>query len=257
MVEDGISDHRKIRLELPVWATRYLKRYTHIKVKNYATADDTSILDYLEVQFENFETTSGLKSVEKLWHELKCVISYCIDNYVPSRVKKRKQRSPWITRDIIHMKTKIRRQRKKSKSPVALKNLRIDLKHALDKSEKNILWKTLSDFLRSSPEKFGQYFSDRKGVGDELHVNSDIITIANHYNQFFQSVFNLPETTASMEEDLRNCPTVSVKTLEIARKGVFQQLLTIDTKKSSGTNDNNCILQAIPKINVTLSNYYL
>lgn len=74
---------------------------------------DTSILNFLEIHFDTFKSTAGLKTVQELWQEFKCGISHCIDKYVPSRVKKTNQTSPWITRDIIHMKIKIKRWRKK------------------------------------------------------------------------------------------------------------------------------------------------
>lgn len=65
-----------------------------VKVKDNASADDTSILDYLEIQFENFDSTAGLKSEEELWQEFKCVIRYCIrKNMFHHVLKKRAQKS--------------------------------------------------------------------------------------------------------------------------------------------------------------------
>lgn len=50
-----------------------------VKIKDYARADDTSILDFLEIQFDTLKSTTGLKIVEESWQEFKCVISHCID----------------------------------------------------------------------------------------------------------------------------------------------------------------------------------
>lgn len=44
-VEDGISDHRMTCLDVPIRATGQIKSYVPVKIKDYARADDTSILD--------------------------------------------------------------------------------------------------------------------------------------------------------------------------------------------------------------------
>lgn len=82
-------------------------------------------------------------------------------------------------------------------------------------------------FLRN----YWRYFSDRKELVDEIYVRSDTICIykikkkdqiVNHFNNFLQSVFNLPETAASMEEALNVPPAVSMETPEINKQGLFQ-----------------------------------
>lgn len=115
-IEDGISDHKIIVVNVTASNMLHKKYSTVIAIKDYKRADDNSILDFLELSFGQFEHHAKEKSVDEQCNEFKDVVNHCVDRFVPTQKKKMsKQRRPWITRGIIHMKRKLKRLRKKKK----------------------------------------------------------------------------------------------------------------------------------------------
>lgn len=57
-VEAGISDHRLVVINIATEKSDRPKPVSRVKVKNFAEADDTSILDFLEVAFDEFQSAS-------------------------------------------------------------------------------------------------------------------------------------------------------------------------------------------------------
>lgn len=103
-VEEGISDHKLITVDIQLDAKPQKRPFIPVQIKNFARADDTSILDYLELSLHEFELASVSESVEELWQRFKIIVKHCTDKFVPTRKKKTKQRSPWITQEIVHIK---------------------------------------------------------------------------------------------------------------------------------------------------------
>lgn len=58
----------------------------------------------------------GSLAIDEIWAKFKAVIAHWMTNFVLQVAKVTKEHNPWITRDIIHIKQKIKRQRKSNKS---------------------------------------------------------------------------------------------------------------------------------------------
>lgn len=91
-VENGISDHRLISMNVMCCPSVRTRPYVPVHVKDYCHADDTSILDYLELSLDDFQNASEMASIENLWSRFKEIIQHCIDNLTPTRTKKNKQK---------------------------------------------------------------------------------------------------------------------------------------------------------------------
>lgn len=85
-VEEGTSDHRLVVVNITTEKSGRPKSVSRVTVKNYAEADDTSILDFLEVAFNEFQSASENESVETLWNRFKTIVDTCVRRFVPSRL---------------------------------------------------------------------------------------------------------------------------------------------------------------------------
>lgn len=198
-VDEGISDHRLVSVTIPLSVSR-ARTYKTVQVKDYTNADDTSILDMLGYSFGHFEHASERQTVDELWQRFKDIIKYCIDKFVPSRVKQTKKRNPWITRDIIHKKRKLKRlRRKRNHGCEDIARVRKELKKYLLESKRAFFGQKLSSFIKHSPRKFWLYMSDRRDKIDQLKRGNEIVTknvdIADSLNIFFSQFLQGADVT--------------------------------------------------------------
>lgn len=108
-VEDGISDHKLLALSCPVAGTRSFTKPSDTFVRDYTHADDNAVLNYLESRFDNFRQISD---VNKMWSYFREIFLFCEQQYVPLKKKRTNREYPWFTREMIHLKRKIKRRRK-------------------------------------------------------------------------------------------------------------------------------------------------
>lgn len=87
-IEEGISDHRMIVVNMATSSVPRMKCSPIVTVKDYKRADDNSILDFLEFSFGQFEHHAKEKTVDELWNEFKDIVEHCVDRFVPNRKKK-------------------------------------------------------------------------------------------------------------------------------------------------------------------------
>lgn len=184
------------------------KRHAYAHIKDYGRADDTTILDFLEMSLGEFENESKHESVQQLWKRFKEIIRYCSDSFIPTRVKKTKRRNPWISRKIIHMKRKIKRLRRTDKASTEMSCVKKNLKVEIAQSKEHFLNNTLTNFLKNSPRKFWLFFKEANEGIDLIVDGKEAITeksdIAGRLNQFFQSVFCKDQgTTKNMNRVLQ------------------------------------------------------
>lgn len=71
-----------------------------------------------------------------------------------------------------------------------LQELKEKLKDMVTQAKERFHSITLSNFLKSSPQKFWRYFSENKELIEQIVVDdTDPLSIAGHFNAYFQSVF--------------------------------------------------------------------
>lgn len=169
--EDGISDHKMVVVD--VFCSTSFRAKHH--VKDYGHADDTAIIDFLEISFDEFQNRPKLESLEQLWTRFKEIIWYCLDNCVPTCVKKAKRRNPWITRTIIQIKCKIKRLHKKNKAKVKIACAKKNLKAEIVQYKKHFINNILTNFLRNSPRKFWLCFKEMNERIEQIVDGAELI----------------------------------------------------------------------------------
>lgn len=157
-VEPGISDHNLIYF---CW-TRYTKmqkdKVPPATVKDYNRADDTAVIDYLE---EHLVVSTN--SVESLWQQFYCVVKFCIQHFIPSKRLQKHHTNPWISRQIIQTKGKIKHLRKKHKTfTPQFMQLKHDLQSKVKQARSNFFSNTIAHFIKSDPSKFWRYLKVKK-----------------------------------------------------------------------------------------------
>lgn len=108
----GISDHSLVSVSFPLNINRPKDMHTKKSVKNFARADDRRILEYLDDHLDEF---CG-DDVEHLWEKFKQLCTFCLDKFIPNKLKKRTKFTPWVTRPILQLKRKAERLREKQGS---------------------------------------------------------------------------------------------------------------------------------------------
>lgn len=237
---DGISDDMLIFCTVPFHDVQSTLK-SRITYPDFSSADHSSILNHLNIELDAFRDLSATPSIDidSLWRKFKAIIHQCMKNHVPTRTKKTKQNNPWITRDIIHAKRKVKRLRKRLKlnpTPLAKNNLRNaidDMKGKIKKEKTNYFTTTLPNFLKNSPIKFWDYLKPKKSnktqaPEKESQVNADSL------NRYFKSVFtvdngNLPHIEYTSDKRLGP--------LTITEHGILNLLLELDTKKAVGPDN--------------------
>lgn len=137
-LEEGISDHRMLLIKLYFQGPRLRSNSCNSKtvVKIYNRADDASIVDYFEKLWDGFSTNSS-DTVNNLWQKLKYAILYCEEHFIPSKMKRTKRETPWITREIIHLKRKIQRMRKRRDNSAIIRQLSSELRTKLKNARRH------------------------------------------------------------------------------------------------------------------------
>lgn len=238
-VTDGISDHKMVMCSIPVnnkGSKSVLKSFP-----DFHNADDTSIIDHLSHELSSFTEISCQAStdIEILWHTFKDIVSHCIQKFVPLKAKKIKKHNPWITRDVIHAKRKVKRLRKslKKKFTTSTKNNLDDaiirLKVTLKAARENFFSHKLNNFIKTSPTKFWNYLNP-KSSDEKTASPSESLATANALNNYFQSVFTRDDSSTPHMEA---CAKRHIEPITITESGILNLLLNLDAKKGSGPDN--------------------
>lgn len=233
-VMNGLSDHKL------VFATFSFQKCSDkskpvIVVKDFNRADDESILDYLEMKLDGF---SADENVNVLWCKFKQVCLHCIAMFVPDKIKKKKQ-NPWVTRQIIHMKRKLKRMRRSGRPRDSTINaLSAALKIEVKKAKDIFFTNTLGNFLKEAPGKFWRYLGDNKSSTITLMVDgspvSEAKAVADEFNRYFQSVYARRDTNFVTEPEGF---ASSMHDVVVHQEGIFNLLLNLDAKKADGPDN--------------------
>lgn len=233
-VEEGISDHKLLAVSCPVSGTRSFTRPSDTFVRDYTHADDNAILEYLESRFDCF---SQVNDVNEMWSNFREIVLFCEQRYVPLKKKRVNREYPWFTREMIHLKRKIKRQRKR-RNTSDFSSLTSKLRELTRSAKESFFSDTLPSFMKNEPQKFWRYLSkDKRGISEIRVAGESIVdatTIANKFNVFFQSVF----TRAATHAQLRSYDSDSLMPeVEITEDGVLCLLHKLDVKKSPGPDE--------------------
>lgn len=230
----GISDHEIVQFKshmLPSTSRAIIKPF-----RDFNSADNESILDFLELDFDTFKSkyNNGYLDVNGLWLHFKTAVHTCINKYVPQKQRKINRQSPWITRDIIHLKRRVKRLSRAPKTPNVLPSLRADLRKKIKESKYHFFNVKMHGFLVTNPKKFWTHITQKKDPVGKIKINdrevSDACSIARAFNAFFSSVF----VRATQCCTNFNIPGFDIPDITITEPGIFSALLNLDPKKSAG-----------------------
>lgn len=232
-VAEGISDHLLVNVCLCIGACTQSDNPVKFRsFKDYSRADDASIIEHLETCFIDFNDDD----LNTLWDRFKDMCNFCIDKFVPSKRKLIRRQTPWMTREIIHLKRKIKRLKKRRLHIGNLNDLKESLARAVHTSKENYFHTVLPNFIVEEPKKFWNYISEKKKPVAQILVDRSVITdhrdIAHHFNDYFHSVFS--NSGACPSNDAVFHPRdVSF----ISYPGVVSMLLNLKTKSSCGPDN--------------------
>lgn len=238
-VEDGISDHKMliITFNLECLNTKPDGTNSRIAVKDYTRANDVCVIDYLDTALETF-SLEECEGVNGMWIQLKKIITYCEQNFIPTILKRTQIKTPWINRRIIHLKRRVQRMRKKKRNPIILKELASQLKAEIGNARQTFFSHTLSRFMTDQPQKFWRFLARPENPTTEVEIEGTIVkdaqAVSNAFNRYFQSVFTRACAPSSPVAPVHPflMPDVVVTT-----EGILNLLLQIDVKKSVGPDN--------------------
>lgn len=230
-VNDGISDHKMVVATLKINKPLAKKRIVH--VYNFNRADDTSVLDYLELALDRMPNDND---VDKLWNYFTDVVHSSLSRFVPKRAKRIHKDNPWVSREIIHLKRQLRRARqRKPKNSERIAILSTQVRQALRASKTRFFTTTLTEYLKTSPQKFWRYLARSKPSINGVVVNNAVCNnppeIAQEFNNFFASVFSEKDESTAVDLEFQNHSDASTF---FSKEGIVDMLLKLDVKKSPG-----------------------
>lgn len=109
-VTGGIPDHQLIVLESPITGVRSYVKSTDTFVRDYTHADDDGVIGCMESLFPSF---TELNYVNQLWSNFKYMVIIAKTHTFLLKKKCVNREYPWMNCDLIHLKRKIKRFRKR------------------------------------------------------------------------------------------------------------------------------------------------
>lgn len=188
-VTNGISDHKAVLLCLS--NVCFYRQNITPSFPNFSRADDESIIDMLDFYFDDFKNSTC--PVNDLWLSFKDIVSECTQRFVPNIVKKSVQRSPWISREALRLKRRLKRLKTKSRTNTALKSLVEETSEQLKKKiifDKEKYYGTLlPSFIQTSPERFWRQITPKSSATTEFMIGGECVknetVICSAFNSFF------------------------------------------------------------------------
>lgn len=232
-VSEGISDHKLVAVS--IWVENmHLGKSPVKRIFDFTRADDTAILDCLELALDRMPREGH---VETMWTYFRDTVEHCLTHFVSKRVKKNRP-NPWVTREVIHLKRRLKRKRlKRVKNTVEMDNIAREFKKKLKDSRFHYFSETLTTLMKENPERFWRHLSPQKSKINEILCKGVVISdpqkMAEEFNIFFNSVFTKESLTVPIHPDVTLPPVNTIITAE----GVRTLLLQVDTKKSSGPDN--------------------
>lgn len=228
-VEPGISDHDLIYFCWQLTSNRpKLAKYSSF-VWDFQNADDVSVIDYLDIHLD-----FAVDNIETSWMRFRDAINFCVTKFTPAKVLKKRRVNPWITRDIIHTKRKIKRLRKQKKMSCSIYlELKQNLLMKLRESRSAYFNNCLSQFIKCDSQKFWRFLKESRQDVSKIKIGDMIATdarqISEHFNHYFHSVFSRGDSYAPQSTD-----SCLADDLAVSHEGVVSMLLNVNPKKPTG-----------------------
>lgn len=146
-VDPGLSDHDMVYFSCPVQAVCTAHHAKATTVKDFSRARDETVLDHLDISLSSFHGTDP----ELLWNKFKEICLYCLENFIPTKVKRTRKSNPWITRNVLQMKRKLKRLKRKCAPRNVILSAQATLNDAVRIAKCRYFQHTLPNFITSAP----------------------------------------------------------------------------------------------------------
>lgn len=258
-VVPGISDHECPLMEVDTSPIRRTQKPRNIKLYKKAKWDSFS-LDLIGT-VKLLQQMEATHSVEEMWSTFKTAITDGIQRHIPTKLCKKKNSLPYLTkpiktlmnrRDSIYSKMKA--QQRELNCSTSYYDTLVDkfktLKRTIQKSTRNEYWRYIEELIKPDEEnqycgmkRFWSYVKqsrkDYTGVSTLKHQGqsySTPIEKANVLNNQFKSVFTHEKRiTRSLLPQHRQHPTIG--DINITEPGVHKLLSKLKIHKACGPDD--------------------
>lgn len=239
----GIADHKATTCSLTLYNPPQARK-KNTQIYDWTNADDVSVLDFLEESYPEFLRCHNDEkmSTNDLWMLFKTNVHHCLVKFIPQKIKTVRKSSPWISREIIHLKRKISRLRKLRHKRTShmhysklISELSRTMKTAVKTAKQKYLDVTLSNFIKTAPHKFWHYLKSKDTKRSNL-LPTEALTKATQFNNFFQTVFTI-DNNIIPDNVTTQCIGEVPGELSITEAGILSLLLSLDTKTSSGPDN--------------------
>ena len=238
----GIADHDMVVTDIDTkpLVTKQTKRKCYL----FSKADWIKLKEAskeISEKIVNMQTEN--KDVNELWNYFKTNLQKEIDDYVPSRMRGGRPKSPWINRDIKRMLKKKQRlfiQARKTRNWENYKHFQRECKKAIRRAEWTYVNNIIEEGLKNNNNKpFWQYIKSRRqdnvGVAplkENSILHSDSKSKARILINQFQSVFT-PEDGSPLPP-METKPYPNMDNIVISTLGVTKLLQNINPTKACG-----------------------
>lgn len=231
-IHQGLSDHELVYFTCDFVADKCAVPSKTVLVKDFSRARDESVLDCLDLCLSTFVGTD----TSDLWIKFKDICTYCINQFIPSRAKKSGKSNPWITREILHLKRKLKRLRRARVPHNIIQMKQASLNKAVAAAKRHYFQNILPNFIRNAPQKFWNFLSkEKKSLPAMMHEGTLLTNkkdIADKFNSYFHSVFSQSANNFTT----RDSCSQPVHDL-VSQPGIFAMLLNLKTKATPGPDE--------------------
>ena len=240
----GISDHDGIPM-LVINTSPKISKSKPRRVYLYAKADKTGMKTELNNFGEEFcATISNTESVEHLWNVFKTRLKNIMDNFIPTKVISKQNKTPWITPKIKRMHRRKQRAYNKARNSgndCDWESFR-EIRKETHKLTRSAYRKHIREYCLESKKQFWSFVKslrkDSSGVPalkEKGILTSEDRQKAEILNEYFRSVF----TTENLQT-LPNLPQSNILGIDniiIHTPGIEKLLKNLDPKKASGVDE--------------------
>lgn len=100
---------------------------------------------------------------------------------------------------------------------------------------------TLTNFMKTSPQRFWRYLSGSDSKSYSVVVNDALVTdptvISSCFNSYFQSVFTVSDEVGSLPLPRYQSHCTPMSDITLTYEGILSLILDIDEKKSVGPDE--------------------
>ena len=239
----GRGDHGTVLIDLTL--AIFNQQINPRKILLWDRADKTIVTEHINNMSERISKTT-YTSVDTLWEDFKGSICNIINEYIPSKLSRRRYSNPWINTKV---KRVIRRRQKaffkarrtnNTKDWARYRHLKTMAQREGRKAHDTYVDETICGEITTNPKRFWSYLKskrqDAQGVSPLRKADgllySDTESKAEILNEQFHSVYTREDTTTMPEKG--PSPYPEMPNIHVSNAGVLKLLKNVNSHKATG-----------------------